>query len=414
MRQSRKGGVRLGMDNLGSENKMGIVSQKELHSLENLKVALVHDWLTGMRGGEKCLEVFCEIFPQADIFTLVHVNGSVSPVIEEHPIRTSWIQRFPQVERRYRQYLPFFPAAIRSFSFKGYDLILSSSHCVAKAVSVPPGILHVAYVHTPMRYVWDMFEVYFGRQSSAGWPVRTLMRLLAPPLRRWDARSNDQVHFFLANSRHVQNRILAYYKRESEVIPPPVDAGLFDLSSDQGDFYLIVTALAPYKRIDLAIQAFNRMEKPLVIVGTGPLRDALQKISGKTITWLGWQSAEDLKRLYGACRAFIFPGEEDAGITPLEAQACGRPVVAFGKGGALETVIPLNDFQEGQSDFFSGLFFPEQSESALIQAVEALESHLSLLDPVKIRTHALTFDRPIFKERIIRSLLEKLEQHRIL
>jgi len=388
--------------------------RKDPQSLENLKVALIHDWLTGMRGGEKCLEVFCEIFPQADIFTLLHIKGSVSPAIEEHPIRTSWIQQFPQVERRYRQYLPFFPAAIRSFSLKGYDLILSSSHCVAKAVSVPPGILHVAYMHTPMRYVWDMFEVYFGRQSSAGWPVRTLMHLLAPPLRRWDARSNDQVHFFLANSHHVSKRLLSYYGRESEVIPPPVDARLFDVAAEQGDFYLIVTALAPYKRIDLAIRAFNQMGKPLVIVGSGPLREALQKISGKTITWLGWQSTEDLKRLYGACKAFIFPGEEDAGITPLEAQACGRPVVAYGRGGALETVIPLKDFQEGRKDFFSGTFFPEQTESALIRAVEELESQISLLDPVKVRSHALTFDRQVFKERIIRSLLEKLDHHRIL
>jgi glycosyltransferase involved in cell wall biosynthesis len=404
----------VGSDDLGSENNIIRPLQKDLQSLENLKVALIHDWLTGMRGGEKCLEVFCEIFPQADIFTLLHIKGSVSPAIEEHPIKTSWIQKFPQVERRYRQYLPFFPAAIRSFSLQGYDLILSSSHCVAKAVSVPPGTLHVAYMHTPMRYVWDMFEVYFGRQSTAGWAVRTLMRFLAPPLRHWDARSNDQVHYFLANSRHVHNRILSYYHRESEVIPPPVDARLFDLASEQGDYYLIVTALAPYKRIDLAIQAFNQMGKPLVIVGTGPLKEALQKISGKTITWLGWQSTEDLKRLYGACRAFIFPGEEDAGITPLEAQACGRPVIAYGKGGALETVIPLKDFQEGRKGFFSGIFFPEQSESAMIQAVDDLESHLSLLDPVKVRSHALSFDRQVFRERVIQSLLEKLDQHRIL
>jgi glycosyltransferase involved in cell wall biosynthesis len=393
---------------------MTVPSQKEINSLQSLNVALVHDWLTGMRGGEKCLEVFGEIFPQADIFTLVHIKGSVSPAIENHRIKTSWIQKLPLVERKYRHYLPFFPSAIKGFSLKGYDLILSSSHCVAKGVPVPPGTLHVAYIHTPMRYVWDMFEVYFGRQSSAGWPVRRMMALLAPALRRWDVRSNAQVHFFLANSRHVQGRIRSYYGRESEVIPPPVDAQLFDQASEQGDFYLIVTALAPYKRIDLAIRAFNRMGKPLVIVGTGPLKAELQKISGTTITWLGWQSAEDLKRLYGACRAFIFPGEEDAGITPLEAQACGRPIVAFGRGGALETVIPLKDFLEGRKDFFSGIFFSEQTESSLIQAVEDLEAHSHHLNPGKVRAHALNFDRRIFKERISRSLLEKLHQNRIL
>jgi glycosyltransferase involved in cell wall biosynthesis len=389
-------------------------SPDDLRDLQSLKVALVHDWLTGMRGGEKCLEVFCEIFPQADIYTLVHNKGSVSPAIENHPIKTSWIQRLPLVDRKYRHYLPFFPWAIRGFSLKGYDLILSSSHCVAKGVSVPAGTLHVAYIHTPMRYVWDMFEVYFGRRSSAGWPVRGLMALLAPALRRWDARSNDQVHFFLANSRHVQGRILSYYGRQAEVIPPPVEAQVFDLAPEQGSFYLIVTALAPYKRIDLAIRAFNQMGKPLVIVGTGPLKAELQRIAGKKITWLGWQSPEDLKRLYGACRGFIFPGEEDAGITPLEAQASGRPVVAFGRGGALETVVPLKDFLEGRRDFFSGVFFPEQTEPALIRAVEDLEAHLHQLNPDKVRAHALNYDRQIFKERITQSLLGKLHQHRIL
>jgi glycosyltransferase involved in cell wall biosynthesis len=389
---------------------MTVSINNELKTLQHLKVALVHDWLTGMRGGEKCLEAFCEIFPQADIFTLLHLRGSVSPTIEEHPIKTSWVQGLPFVDRKYRHYLPLFPWAIKNLSLKGYDLILSSSHCVAKGVSVPEGALHVSYVHTPMRYVWDMFDDYFGRGSSAGWPVRGLMALLAPALRRWDVRSNDQVHFFLANSAHVQRRIMRYYKKPSEVIPPPVEARAFALSPERGDYYLIVTALAPYKRIDLAIRAFNKMQKPLVIVGTGPLKAELQKMSGKTITWLGWQSLEELKKLYGACRAFIFPGEEDAGITPLEAQACGRPVVALGRGGALETVVPVQDFLEGRKDLFSGLFFAEQTEASLIKAVEDLETHEHRLDPGRIRAHALQFDRQVFKERIVKSLADKLER----
>jgi len=259
-----------------------------------------------------------------------------------------------------------------------------------------------------------MFEIYFGKESSAGWAARRVMALLAPALRRWDVRSNDQVHFFLANSAHVQQRILRYYNRTSEVIPPPVEAQRFALAPEQGDYYLIVTALAPYKRIDLAIRAFNRMQKPLVIVGTGPLKAELQKRSGETITWLGWQSLEDLKRLYAGCRAFIFPGEEDAGITPLEAQACGRPVVAFGRGGALETVVPLQDFLERRTDFFSGIFFAEQTEAALIKAVEDLEAQAHRLDPGRIRDHALKFDRQVFKERIMKSLVEKLHQRRSL
>jgi glycosyltransferase involved in cell wall biosynthesis len=385
---------------------------EDLKILQSLRVALVHDWLTGMRGGEKCLEVFCEIFPQADIYTLLHVKGSVSPTIEKHPIKTSWVQRLPGVERKYRHYLPLFPRAIKGLSLEGYDLILSSSHCVAKGVSVPAGALHIAYIHTPMRYVWDMYEVYFGKQSTAGWPAKVVMPIIRPFLQKWDIRSNEGVHHFLANSEHVRRRIQNYYGRSAQVIPPPVDTGTFDLAPNPGDYYLIVTALAPYKRIDLAIQAFNRMQKPLIIVGTGPLKTELQRLSGKTVSWLGWQTPEELKRLYGGCRAFVFPGEEDAGITPLEAQASGRPVVAFGRGGALETVVSLSEFLVGRKDFFSGVFFPEQTEESLIRAVDDLETHTHRLNPEKIRAHALTFDRQVFKERIIKTILEKLGQRR--
>lgn len=376
--------------------------------LKNLRVALIHDWLTGMRGGEKCLEVFCEIFPQADIFTLLHVAGSVSPVIEKHPIRTTWIQNLPDVARKYRNYLPLFPWAIRSLSLKGYDLILSSSHCVAKGIRVPSGALHIAYIHTPMRYVWDMYEVYFGKPSTAGRPAKILMPFVAPFLRYWDTHSNNQVHFFLANSDHVRKRILKYYQRQAEVIFPPVSAGDFGLYPQTRDYYLIVSALAPYKRVDLAVRAFNRRPKPLVIVGTGPLENRLREESDANITWLGWQDAPSLRKLYGECRALIFPGEEDAGITPLEAQASGRPVVAFGRGGVLETVIPWEDYQEGRKDFFSGVFFPEQTETSLIEAVEKLEEHAHLLEPGRLRAHAFQFDRAVFKERMIWTILEKL------
>lgn len=388
---------------------MVIDFQKDRNILQTLRVALVHDWLTGMRGGEKCLEVFSEIFPQADIYTLLHIKGSVSPTIEAHRIKTSWVQHLPRVEKKYRNYLPLFPWAIESLSLKGYDLVLSSSHCVAKGIRVDSNALHIAYIHTPMRYVWDMYDVYFGKDSSAGWPAKTLMPVIRPWLQRWDVRSNDRVHFFLANSDHVRRRIQRYYGRPAEVIHPPVDTGAFALSAKPKEYYLLVSALAPYKRVDLAIRAFNRMQKPLVIVGTGPLMASLQKESGKTISWLGWQPTENLKRLYGECRAFIFPGEEDAGITPLEAQASGRPVVAFGRGGALETVVSLSDYQEGKRDFFSGIFFQEQTEDALIEAVQIFEKHIHRLNSERVRAHAETFDRQVFKERIIRTILQKLK-----
>ncbi len=377
--------------------------------LSSLKVALVHDWLTGMRGGEKCLEIFCEIFPQADLFTLLHVKGSVSPTIESHRIRTTWAQHLPGVEKRYRHYLPFFPLAVRSIDLRGYDLVLSSSHCVAKGVRVQPPAIHISYVFTPIRYVWDMYDIYFGKDSSAGLLVRMVMPVVAAWLRRWDVRTSQGVDYLLADSENVRRRILKYYRREAEVIPVPVDTTCFDLTFQPRDYYLMVSALAPYKRIDLAVRAFNRNQKPLVVVGTGPLMAVLQKESGKNISWLGWQPEENLKKLYGECKALIFPGEEDAGITPLEAQASGRPVVAFGRGGVLETVVPLEDYLEGRKDFFGGVFFQEQTETSLIEAVEKLEQHAHLLNPSRIRAHALQFDREVFKERIIRTISEKLK-----
>jgi glycosyltransferase involved in cell wall biosynthesis len=376
--------------------------------LSTLRVALVHDWLTGMRGGEKCLEVFCEIFPQADLYTLLHLPGSVSPTIEGLRIRTTWAQHLPAVAERYRYYLPLFPFAVRSIRLKDYDLVLSSSHCVAKGVKVPPSAVHVSYVFTPIRYVWDMYEVYFGKGSSAPWAVRMAMPPIAAWLRRWDVKTSRGVDYFLADSENVRQRILKYYRREAEVVPVPVDTKQFELSFHSRDFYLVVSALAPYKRIDLAVRAFNRMKKKLLVVGTGPQMAALRKEAGETVTFLGWQSAENLKRLYGECRALIFPGEEDAGITPLEAQASGKAVVAYGRGGVLETVIPLDDYQAGKSPFFSGVFFNEQTEEALIEAVERLERHAHLLDPVKMREHACRFDREVFKERMMRTISEKL------
>jgi glycosyltransferase involved in cell wall biosynthesis len=377
--------------------------------LSSLRVALVHDWLTGMRGGEKCLELFCEIFPQADLYTLLHVKGSVSPVIERHRIRTTWAQVLPRVEKNYRRYLPLFPLAIRGIDLKGYDLVLSSSHCVAKGVRVSPPTLHISYVFTPIRYVWDMYDIYFGRNSSAGLLVKLLMPMVARFLRTWDVRTSQKVDYLLADSENVRRRILKYYQREAEVIPVPVDTRQFELSYSSKDYYLMVTALAPYKRVDLAVRAFNHLQKPLWIVGTGPLMASLQKESGRTISWLGWQSNENLKKLYGECRALVFPGEEDAGITPLEAQASGRPVIAFGRGGALETVVPLTDYQEGRRDFFSGVFFEEQTEGSLIEAVERLDQHAHLLNPEKIRDHALTFDREVFKNRMIQTISEKMQ-----
>jgi len=362
-----------------------------------MRVALVHDWLTGMRGGEKVLEVFCELYPDADLFTLLHLPGSCSPTIERMHLRTSFIQHLPDLARRYRHYLPLFPHAIESFDFSGYDLVLSSSHCVAKGVITPPGCTHVSYVHTPMRYVWDQFGDYFG-PGRAGRLTRLAANVAAPFLRSWDESSALRVDRYLANSTHVQERIRKRYRREATVIFPPVDTARFHpiAPAQGGDFYLMVGALAPYKRVDLAVEAFNRLARPLHVVGTGPERARLRALAGPHVKLLGALPDAEIAHLYARCKALVFPGEEDAGITPLEAMASGRPVLAYGKGGVRDAVVPL----EPGATHPTGIFFGRQSVEDLIDAVRRFEAAESRFDPAALRRHAEAFDRAHFKRRI--------------
>ncbi len=363
-----------------------------------MKVALIHDWLTGMRGGERCFEVFCELFPDADVYTLLHFPGSVSSLIEKHPIYTSFIQRLPFVRRVYRFYLPLFPFAIRSFDFSGYDLVFSSSHCVAKGVRVPSGVFHIAYIYTPMRYVWDQYDAYF-QEGRAGLTVRRAAGLLRSWLRNWDVTSNQEVNVFIAASRYVAERIRRYYGRQADVIYPPVDFKNFSVSTRDEGFYLMVTALAPYKRVDLAIEAFNRMGVPLKIIGRGQEEKRLKRLAGPTVEFLGWKTDSEVREAYASCRAVIFPGEEDFGIVPLESMASGKPVIAYGKGGVLETVISLSESPAGR-ERPTGLFFYEQTASALIAAVRHFEAERGRFDPFEIRAHVRQFDRQAFKEKI--------------
>ena len=358
-----------------------------------MRVALVHDWLTGMRGGERCLEVFCELFPDADLYTLLHVRGSVSPVIEGRRIITSFVQRLPDAERRYRSYLPLFPAAIRRFDLSGYDLILSSSHAVAKGVRVPPGALHVCYCFTPMRYVWDLYDDYFG--ARAGPLTRLLMPGVAAALRRWDRRTAAGVHHFVGISRFIVDRIRRCYGRAADVIYPPVDVARFRIEERPEDFYLVVSALAPYKRVDLVVEAASRLGRRLVVVGTGPEEARLRARAGPTVQFLGWKDDAQVAELYARCRALLFPTVEDFGITPLEAMAAGRPVIALGQGGALETVVP-----PGGPEPPTGLFFARQTADDLAEAVRRFEFGATVFEPKTLRRHAEQFDRPIFKERM--------------
>jgi glycosyltransferase involved in cell wall biosynthesis len=378
-----------------------------------MKVALVHDWLTGMRGGEKCLEVFCEIFPDADIFTLLHVKGSVSPIIEKHSIRTSFIQNLPFSRSRYRHYLPLFPFAIEKFNFNGYDLILSSSHCVAKGIKVPVGVCHIAYLFTPMRYVWDQYSSYFGK-NRAGLATRLAMKIIRPWLQRWDVKSNKGIYEMIAISEHVKKRIKKFYNRNAEVIYPPVDlTGSVASKTDRG-FYLIVSAFAPYKKIDLAIQAFNRLKMPLKIIGNGQDSLKLKKLAGPFIEFLDWRPESEIHEAYANCRALIFPGEEDFGIVPLEAMAFGKPVIAFGKGGVCETVNPINgiNFSDGPvKGFPGGVFFYKETPESLIEAVSYFEKHRNQFDPFRIKDQVMPFDRIHFKDKIERKIKVKYGEY---
>jgi glycosyltransferase involved in cell wall biosynthesis len=358
-----------------------------------VKVALVHDWLVTQRGGEHVLEALCELFPQADIHTLVHRPGSVHPRIESRPIHTSVLQRIPRIHKLYRHFLPVLPQVIESMRLEGYDLVISSSHCVAKGIRKPPGARHLAYVHAPMRYMWDLFDDYFG-PGRASLPVRAAAHAVRPWLQKWDRESTAGVDRVLVNSQHIAGKVKRFWGREASVVYPPIALERFCQHPleglGQGGYYLWLGAFAPYKRLDIALEAFRHLDAPLWVVGTG--QEAAKLTSGALpphIRFLGPVPNEALAGLYRDARALIFTPEEDFGIVPLEAQASGRPVIAYGRGGALETVSPL-----------TGLFFDEQTPAALVDAVRRFEQWEPGFRPADARAQAERFSRATFLRAI--------------
>jgi glycosyltransferase involved in cell wall biosynthesis len=372
-----------------------------------MRIALVHDWLTGMRGGEKCLEVFCQLFASADLYTLVYAPKKISPSLRGMNVKTSFVNGLPWAQAGYRYYLPLFPTAIERFELDRYDLVLSSSHCVAKGI-FPHRALHIAYVHAPMRYVWDQYESYFGAASS--WLSRIAINLCRGYLQRWDVRSANRVDYFIANSQNVAAKIKRLYGRDAAVIHPPVDLERFNLHPDLRTYYLVVSALVPYKRVDIAIEAFNQLRLPLKVAGEGPLQERLRTLAQPNIEFLGWVSDDELASLYARCQALVFPGEEDFGITPLEAQASGRPVIAYGRGGALETVVPLEDDNASPA---TGLFFAEPTAKSLMAAVELFQKSRERFEPAAIRSHAGKFSRERFRAQISDYIVARLREHKM-
>ena len=323
----------------------------------NLNVALSHDWLTGMRGGERVLELLCDGFPAAPVYSLIHNPRAVSTPINRHQVRTSFLQHIPGVFRRYRYFLPLYTAAMAAQRAPAADLLISTSHCVAKGLRTRAGTKHICYCFTPMRYAWLFYDEYFGGNPAK----KFFLEPLLAHLRNWDRKASERVDYFVAISQHVRRRIEIFYGRPSEVVYPPVNTDFYT-PGEKGHygFDLIVSALVPYKRLDIAINAYARTGYPLKVVGTGTERGALETIAAKNIEFLGWQPDEKVRDLYRQCRMLVFPGEEDFGIVPVEAQACGKPVVAFGRGGALETIVKD----------VTGVFFKEQSEEAIIYAID--------------------------------------------
>jgi glycosyltransferase involved in cell wall biosynthesis len=366
------------------------------------RVVLVHDWLTGMRGGEKCLEVLCRRWPHARLFTLLHQRGSVSAAIERLRPRTSFLQRLPQVRRYYRYLLPLMPLAVR-WQLPPCELVVSFSHCVAKSARPPDGVPHVCYCFTPMRYAWHMRHAYFGGDQPRGLKERLRDHLLRQ-LRDWDRRTADRVTHFLAISKTVQRRIAECYGRPSQVIYPPVDTDYFcPAPVPRADYYLAVSAFAPYKRLDLAVAACNRLRRPLLVIGSGQDERRLHSLAGPTVRFLGWQPDAVIRDHLRRCRALLFPGEEDFGIVPVEAQACGAPVIAFGRGGATETVVAPGGLREP-----TGLFFVEQSADCLAAAITQFEEDRGNFNPAAARRQAQRFHHDRFASELFDYLDEVL------
>ena len=363
-----------------------------------MKKALIHDWFSTYAGAEKCVESFTDIWDDFEIYSLIDFLSGADrdKILKGKRAHTSFIQKLPFAKDKYRNYLPLFPLAIEQFDLSGYDVVLSSSHAVAKGVLTHSNQLHIAYVHTPIRYAWDLYHQYLRESGLDRGLKGMLAKYFLHKIRLWDASTANRVDHYVANSRYIARRIKKTYGKSSDVIYPPVDVDKFTLREAKEEFYLTASRMVPYKKIDLIVEAFSQTDKKLLVIGDGPDMVKIKSKAGKNVELLGFASDETMTDLMGRARAFVFAAEEDFGITPVEAQACGTPVICFGRGGARETVL----------DGESGLYFMEQNTKELLAAVAKFEQNYDKFEPVKIRENSLKFSRARF-EAEIKSYVEK-------
>ena len=363
-----------------------------------MKKALIHDWFSTYAGAEKCVESFTNIWDDFEVYGLIDFlkGADRDKILKGKRAHTSFIQKLPFAKDKYRNYLPLFPLAIEQFDLSGYDVVLSSSHAVAKGVLTHSNQLHIAYVHTPIRYAWDLYHQYLRESGLDRGLKGALAKYFLHKIRLWDASTANRVDHYVANSRYIARRIKKTYGKPSDVIYPPVDVDKFTLREAKEEFYLTASRMVPYKKIDLIVEAFSQTDKKLLVIGDGPDMAKIKSKAGKNVELLGFADDETMADLMGRAKAFVFAAEEDFGITPVEAQACGTPVICFGRGGARETVL----------DGESGLYFMEQNAKELLAAVAKFEQNYDKFEPTKIRENSLKFSRARF-EAEIKSYVEK-------
>jgi len=390
---------------------LGRITAEGTDLLSSLRVAIVHYWFVKFRGGERVVEALADIFPQADLFTLVLDPDALPPSLRSRNFTTSFLQNIPGIKRHYKKLLPLFPLALEQFNLDDYDLVISSESGAAKGVLTRPHTCHICYCHTPMRYIWDMYHQYRGKPGLGG-VARWAFSLSAHYMRLWDYAAAARVDYFVANSLNVAGRIGKHYRRKATVINPPVDVCAGYISPAVDDYYLTAGQLVDYKRVDLAIEACNRLGRPLRIVGEGEEFERLRSLAGPTIRFLGHLHDQELRANYARCRALLFPGEEDFGIVPVEAQSFGRPVIAFGRGGALETVVGGSSTEPATPEASTGMFFAEQSPDSLAAAIRLFESNESRFSPAFIQRHAERFGVSRFKNEFSAFISDKVLEFR--